>query len=408
MLNARLGLVTLFPDGQQKISTRRGEVGHAVYGPYERVDPGQYVVEFDVVANGDLSGQGDAVLGNVDVVAEHGARVFAAADFRCSHLQDGAPPLRLSFAVDRPGTLQYRVFTNGVLPLVVGDFPLRVAAPPGVEAASALARRRFPSVVEGEAPPFFLRRLRDFRQMHNNGADVRLDGERIIVAIDGVAFHADTADDINFVGEIFQRNTYNLLQRHDACVIDVGMNLGLVSLAFASKSFVKEVHAFEPFRETFERAQANLRLNPELSDKITAYNFGLAGADQELSLLISDEGDSGSQSIRGATKGKPTAVQVRKASTVLEPIFRSAKAKGRDIVAKIDCEGSEFEIFEALQAAGLWRDVTALMVEWHRVVDGKTQKNLIDVLVDEGFSAVDLSAPLGNGFFYAMRTHPRD
>jgi FkbM family methyltransferase len=407
MLNARIGSVSLFPDGQQKISTRQGEVGHAIYGPYERVDPGQYIVEFDIVRNGDLSGQGDAVLGNVDVVAEHGARVFARTEFSFSQLQDGAPPLRLSFSVDRPGTLQYRVFTNGVLPLVVGDFPVKAAVPPGVEPQTALALRRFPSVVGGEVPPFFLRRLREFRQMHNNGADVRVDGERTVVTINGVAFHADTADDINFVGEIFQRNTYNFLQRHDACVIDIGMNLGLVSLAFASKSFVKEVHSFEPFRETFERAEANLKLNPKLADKITAYNFGLAGSDQEISLLISDEGDSGSNSIRGASKGKPTAIQVRKASTVLEPIFRSAKAKGRDIVAKIDCEGSEFEIFEVLQAAGLWRDVTAVMVEWHRVVDGKTQKDLIDVLIDEGFSAINLSAPLGNGFFYAMKTHAK-
>lgn len=407
MLNARMGSVALFPDGQQKISTRRGEVGHALYGPYERVDPGQYVVEFDVVREGNINAEGDAILGNIDVVAEHGARVFAQAEFRVSQLQDGAPPLRLSFDVDRPGTLQYRVFTNGALPLVVGDFPVRAAIPPGAEAGAALARRRFPSVEECDAPPFFLRRLREFRQMHNNGADVKITGERIVVTINGVAFHADTADDINFVGEIFQRNTYNFLQRHDACVIDIGMNLGLVSLAFAAKAFVREVHAFEPFRETFERAQANLKLNPDLSGKITAYNYGLAGSDQEISLLTSEDGDSGSQSIRGAAKGKPTNIQVRNAATVLAPIFRSARAKGREIVAKIDCEGSEFEIFEVLKEAGLWRDVSVVMVEWHRVVDGKTQKDLIDVLVDEGFSAIDLSAPLGNGFFYAMKTHAK-
>ena len=92
-------------------------------------------------------------------------------------------------------------------------------------------------------------------------------------------------------------------------------------------------------------------------------------------------------SIRGAVEWQARRrFKSARRRAVLAPIFHSAKAKGRDIIAKIDCEGSEFEIFEVLaKRRGSGATSTAVMVEWHRVVDGKTQRDLIDILVDEGF-----------------------
>lgn len=405
MLNAKIGSISTTADGRRTIVTRQGETGHALYGPYERVDPGHYIVEFEVLAKGAPAGDDDCVLGNVDVVTNHGATVHAHAYFRYSQVKDGAVPLRLSFVVEKPGAFQYRVLANGALPLEVADFPVVAATPPGSDALVALETRRFPQVEAGKSPPFFSQRIAEFRHLHNNGADIRIEADRAVVTIDGVSFNARNPDDMNFVGEVFHRHTYNFLHGREACVIDVGMNLGFVSLSLARKAYVKEVHAFEPFKATYDRALANIALNPALTSKITTYNFGLADADQEITLLAGEDANSGSNSVRGASEGTPTTIQVRDAAQVLAPIIRGARSRGLDVIVKIDCEGSEFEIFDALAAAGLWPEIMAVMVEWHCVVDGKTQKDLIEILFKAGFSAIDLSPPRGNGFFYAVRTH---
>jgi FkbM family methyltransferase len=213
-----------------------------------------------------------------------------------------------------------------------------------------------------------------------------------------------TPDDLRFVGEIFYRNTYNAILNKAACIIDIGMNIGLVSLKLAKNPIVKEVHAFEPFYTTYERALANIGLNPDVSDKIFTYNFGLTDKDEELTVLIYDETDSGAFSIRGNSTGSPKKVIVRNAASVLEPIIRSAKKRKLDIVAKVDCEGSEFRIFEQLDAHKLLPDIAAFMVEWHRGSSGKTQHDLVEPLLRHGFLVFDVSPKEGNGFFYAVRT----
>ncbi len=404
MLNPGIGSLSV-EKGRQKITTRRGEIGHALYGPYEQLDPGQYIVEFEMSAKGAPVEADDPVLGNVDVVSNHGETFHAHEYFRYSQVKPGAAPLRLVFTVEKPGTFQYRVLSNGALPLEVGDFPIVAAMTPGSDGGGALAKRRFPQQPEGQATSFFAQRVAEFRHLHNNGADIRIDGDSAIVTINGVAFNARNADDMNFVGEVFHQNIYNFLHARDACIIDVGMNLGFVTLSLASKAYVKEVHSFEPFKSTYDRALANVALNPAFADKIKAYNFGLAGADQSFTILAAEDGNSGSNSVRGAFEGKPTTIEVRAAAAVLAPIIQSARSRGLDVIAKIDCEGSEFEIFDALAAAGLWPQITAVMVEWHCVADGKTQKNLIGTLFKAGFCAIDVSPPRGNGFFYAVRSH---
>ena len=70
---------------------------------------------------------------------------------------------------------------------------------------------------------------------------------------------------------------------------------------------------------------------------------------------------------------------------------------------KIDCEGSEFQVFESLEKAGLLDKITAFMVEWHRVYEGKDQLTLLDPLLRRGFMTFDRSPRTGNGFFYAVR-----
>ena len=49
MLNLAIGSHTVV-EGRTCILTKPGLRGHAVYGPYQNLDPGRYVVEFNLEA----------------------------------------------------------------------------------------------------------------------------------------------------------------------------------------------------------------------------------------------------------------------------------------------------------------------------------------------------------------------
>jgi FkbM family methyltransferase len=220
----------------------------------------------------------------------------------------------------------------------------------------------------------------------------------------GVRFNARVYDDVNFVHELFVINAYNFLFQKPTCVIDIGMNVALASLLFATKPFVEEIHAFEPFDATYNRGIANIKLNPALAPKIRLNKFGLGdNVDGDVILKIYDTGDSGAMSTRDIEGGTLMRVPMRDAAETLRPIIESAHARGLEVVVKIDCEGSEFPVFASLARSDIFKQIRAVMVEWHRVFEGRNQEELIAPLVASGFMVFDITPPEGNGFFYAVR-----
>lgn len=391
-------------DGKSCILTWEGSSGHAIYGPYQHLAPGHYVVEFNLGAAENRHLESESLCATVDVTADFGRLAFVCEDVTLSRLCNGPISIRLAFYTEAPQVFEFRVAVTGIIPLLIEDY-CRVVALEDADAdfEALLNATRFPDPGTLPKPPFFLNNVDVLRRLYEKGAVVKVIGDDVVLTMDGVSFYARVIDDLRFVDEIFFRSTYNFKLGQDCCVIDIGMNIGLVSLTFALKSEVKEVHSFEPFKGTYDRARANLSLNPTVANKISANNFGLAGVDQNTTVFIYDGSDSGAFSIRGSSSGTPEQISVRNASNVLGPIIASAKSKNRDVIAKIDCEGSEFPIFQALNDDGLLADISAFMVEWHRGVDGKTQQDLIAPLVQQGFVIFDLTGKTGNGFFYAVK-----
>ena len=81
----------------------------------------------------------------------------------------------------------------------------------------------------------------------------------------------------------------------------------------------------------------------------------------------------------------------------------AAHAAGQAVIVKVDCEGSEFAVFQSLAHHGLIKKISAFMVEWHAMFDEHRQETLIAPLREAGFLVFDRSPPVGNGFFYAVR-----
>lgn len=120
MLNMNLG-IALNRDGRDGIQTMVGRPGHALFGPYQQVEPGRYSVEFLLRLADDSSRIDDsAVVARLDVSGEFGQRVIALDHVTAGDVRRGAP-LRLEFDLDQSMTLEYRVYVSGIQALFVAD-----------------------------------------------------------------------------------------------------------------------------------------------------------------------------------------------------------------------------------------------------------------------------------------------
>ena len=203
--------------------------------------------------------------------------------------------------------------------------------------------------------------------------------------------------------EVFLHQDYAIHFRQEAILIDIGFNRGIASLFFATCPNVVKIYAFEPFKPTFELAKKNLELNPQLSQKINAFNIGLGKMDTMLELPYMDTATGGMSTTHDVCKGKHNGrtetVVVKDAAGQIAPILEEHKDK--HIIVKCDCEGAEFEIFERLHEKGLIEKMDVILMEYHY----NKPDSLIDILTSHGFAVRTkvLSEEMNKGYIYAVR-----
>ena len=215
---------------------------------------------------------------------------------------------------------------------------------------------------------------------------------------------SDKADHpLYLVKEVFVKSEYNLNVKKESILIDIGMNRAAVSLLFAADENIKRIYAYEPFKPTFELAKRNLDLNPHLSEKINAFNFGLGRTDITLELPYIADATGGMSTTHDVCKGekniKKETVVVKDAAKEIIPILEENKDK--HIIVKCDCEGAEFEIFERLNEENIVGRIDVVMMEYHfEKPDG-----LLNILTENGFAVQTKigSSKSKTGYIYAVR-----
>ncbi|WP_407050774.1 FkbM family methyltransferase [Methyloraptor flagellatus] len=371
--------------GRTLIRSNRGVDGPVVTGPYVRMAPGRYVVTFRVGLTEEPAGTADVRCGYLDVCIDCGNVILARTELFHSRLSKELREIHLAFDLDRETEVEFRVFNIGRAGLVVDEQRDVSARAPDVPDFT-------PMLPPGAPVPdaFFVDNAEHFRKMYENGARLAVVETGTIAQFGDVRFKVANPEDFQIAYEVFIVREYNACLRRRSTVFDIGMNVGLLSLFMASNPQVSEVHSFEPFALPRRRAAENFALNGRFADKITVHPFGLSDKDDQIAVAVSDQATI-STSIRGRGDGVRTeTIDVRAAADVLAPLFAAAKARGDDIVMKIDCEGAEFPIFESLRSASLFRSVTAIMLEWHRSWSpALSQDDLLAVLRAEGFIAFD-------------------
>jgi len=256
----------------------------------------------------------------------------------------------------------------------------------------------------GEALPL-MRNLRD-----QAGADFAAGGDgELHVSVNGLNVLAETSEDIFILHEIFVDRVYEHWIDRPAVVLDIGGNVGFASLYFAQQALVRSVVSFEPFRPTYQQALRNLALNPTVASRIDARACGVAATDRRelLDYHYQWKGHAGTAGtmahvIAAGLVSRSACVreqiEVRSAAAVLDEI--AAAHPGVDLVAKIDCEGCEYEIVDALGREGRLRALTAVMIEWHSQGAGP----LASELARHGFAVFSRAEASGHaGMLYAAR-----
>jgi len=196
----------------------------------------------------------------------------------------------------------------------------------------------------------------------------------------GLVLHSPPQVNLNFLfHEVWLDNVYcppGYEIEKDNTVIDIGANIGVFAVYAATSASNVEVIAFEPFPDNTEWLRKNVS-ESNLSN-VKVYQQAVAGVTEERMLETSDSWMMHSLDKTVTTNGHSIHVQCRSFNDVMKLIPKC------DLL-KIDCEGSEYEIFYSSSPETL-RKIRRIVGEFHlRDGDRRNGEALRSYLESNGF-----------------------
>ena len=143
----------------------------------------------------------------------------------------------------------------------------------------------------------------------------------------------------------------------DTTFIDVGANVGYFTILCSR--LAQTVYAFEPVPAVFERLTRNVSLND--CKNVRAFQCAVSKERTRLRLFESKISDGHDSTVRRFEHDKSIFVDAVSLDEAVDPSVR-------DVVMKVDTEGSEMDVL--LGALGLIRSgkVSAIVLEWARPI----------------------------------------
>ena len=157
----------------------------------------------------------------------------------------------------------------------------------------------------------------------------------ISMAVKSIAYEINHGDEYNFS---------NIEFKEGDVIIDIGANVGMISIYLAKKYPFLKIYAFEPVKENFANLQKNLVLNNIPEGTVTAFNCAVTSDGRDVIMNINpyNRGGCATREIF-ATEHNYSVGNCNVPSVTLEGIFKKHSIERLKLL-KIDCEGSEYEI----------------------------------------------------------------
>ncbi|NQY43848.1 MAG: FkbM family methyltransferase [Legionellales bacterium] len=188
------------------------------------------------------------------------------------------------------------------------------------------------------------------------------------------------------IHEIFITKIYDFFCQKQCVLMDIGANVGAASLYLSKNNAnIKKIYAYEPFQETYKIAQENFKLNPQESEKIEFFNFGLDRQNEFRQLPYNREFSSSMTTYSNEInkywyETVQTNIELRQASKEVKKIYNSHKELS--LVLKCDIQGTEFDLFEELDQNDALELVDIILLETHKYYPAK----IINILKKHNFS----------------------
>lgn len=200
------------------------------------------------------------------------------------------------------------------------------------------------------------------------------------------------------------------------CVIDIGANIGIFTMAVKLKAPEAAIYAFEPISDTFHVLEQNVRLL-ECAD-VYLYNVAVGSQDhgkEAFTFFPNMPGNStaipalkddqkpvmdhilGKETSDFLHQSEPRTAQVR----TLSSIMREQGITGVDYL-KIDVEGSEISVLDGIEEMH-WPIFKQIVVETH---SAQLREQVCETLNQHGFEVfadLGLSSPVGISLVYGQR-----
>lgn len=216
----------------------------------------------------------------------------------------------------------------------------------------------------------------------------------------GMVWHHGQHDDpVCLFREIYIENFYEPLKAPPgATVLDIGANIGAVTMFWTHERPDLQFHAYEPNPQAYESLRQNVTFNA-LSERVTIHPEAIGGKRGRLDLwtdvptvLSTAYGDS------PEAGGKKQSVPMIMLDDAWDRIGRAPIW-----MLKIDVEGAEGEILEATSDE-LLANVSTACVEWHDNIVPGVRSRCIERLREAGFRLREHVHPWNQGVLFADRS----
>ncbi|MBA3240165.1 MAG: FkbM family methyltransferase [Acidobacteria bacterium] len=221
----------------------------------------------------------------------------------------------------------------------------------------------------------------------------------------GLTLHHGPHDSpVSLLREVFGERHY---RRHVECpsegvLIDLGANIGAVTLDLASRSRRLRVHAYEPNPSAHRVLRRNVEANG-LTDRVTVHDEAVGRGSGELRLWTNV--NSMTATSHHDSPPTPEAVATLVPLVDLNEVVRRI---GGEAVAllKIDTEGGEADTLEGATPATLGA-LRQVVLEYHDTLCPNASGRCLKVLEEAGFRCVVRPLNANHGLIYARRPRGR-
>ena len=199
--------------------------------------------------------------------------------------------------------------------------------------------------------------------------------------------------------EVFRYKLYRqyLREPRDGAMVDIGANIGAVSLDWATRLPHVRIHAYEPHPDTFAMLAGNVAAN-HLLERVTCNQQAVGREPGTLAFYATDVSMSTTAYKDPANNATPEFT----ASTVaLDEVIERCAPDGPVGLVKIDAEGAEAEILEGARPQTL-KAVRQFVIEYHDMLCENARARCERVLAHAGFHCIARPTAPQAGLLYAL------